>query len=319
MDGESVGYCHFLHVSDSAQSDAREEAIALGRVLLRCLPHIESVDVQALSPGGLPLTIGDHTHGISRLKRQYDQTSAGLAWNQARLLAAQTLLGAADTTRLSEALPLLERAADLTLRLGNGFVSGRERDLDALNTQLAELHEGGRALRPPLGSPQLGVMTTSDEAPIVMTDDLSALITDLTGNVFRRLSNPDGYRPLAAYIRETVLKKHLQGALSEPWLLIGVESHPSCLDSLRSTLLDLYAVVNELAEADADEARIRRSARSGTPARALEHAALTCAQAERRRNQTRRTAVQSALQETGLAATIRHIDEPARERGERGG
>ena len=308
VDGETVGYCRFLHTSDSAQPDAGEEAIALGRLLLRCLPNIESVDVQALWPGGLPLTIGGHTHGISRLRRQYDHTSAAIAWNQVRLQAAQSLLGAADTTRLSEALPLLERAASLALRLGNGFVSGKERDLEGLNTQLAELHEGGRALRPASGPAQLGYIAMSDEMPNDKADDLSALITDLTGNVFQRLNNPDGYRALAAYISGTVLEKHLQGAISEPWHLMGIEGHPPCLDSLRSTLLDLYAVINELAEANADVARIRRSAQSGTPARALQRAAQTCRQAERRRNQTRRTAVQSTLRETGLAATIRHID-----------
>ena len=308
VDGESIGYCRFLHVSDSAQPDAGEEAIALGRLLLRCLPHIESVDVQAIWPGGLPLTIGDHTHGISRLKRQYDHTPAELTWNQLRLSAAQTLLGTADTTRLSEALPLLERAADLTLRLGNGFVSGRERDLEALNAQLRRLHEGAHALRPPLGSALLGDVAMSGNGSALITDNLSALITDLTDNVFQHLSNPDGYRALEVYIKETVLAKHLPGALGEPWLLIGVDSHPPCLESLRSTLLDLYAVVSELAEADVDAARIRRSARSGTPARALQRAAETCRQAERRRNQARRTAVQSTLQETGLAAKVLHID-----------
>lgn len=308
VDGETVGYCRFLHTSDSAQPDAGEEAIALGRLLLRCLPHIESVDVQALWPGGLPLTIGGHTHGISRLRRQYDHTSAARAWNQVRLQAAQSLLGAADTTRLSEALPLLERAASLTLRLGNGFVAGEERDLQGLNTQLAELHEGGRALRPASGPAQLGDIAMSDERPNDKADDLSALITDLTGNVFQRLTNPDGYRALAAYISDTVLEKHLQGAIGQPWHLMGVEDHPPCLDSLRSTLLDLHAVINELAEADADVARIRRSAQSGTPARALQRAAQTCRQLERRRNQTRRPAVQATLRETGLAATIRHVD-----------
>ena len=308
VDGESIGYCRFLHVSDSAQPDVGEEAIALGRLLLRCLPNIDRVNVQALWPGGLPMTIGNHTIGISCLKRQYDHTPADLAWNQVRLRAAQTLLGAADTTRLFQALPLLELASDLILRLGNGLVSGRKHDLEALNAQLVELREGAHALHPPLGSALLSDAINSSDAPFLVTDNLSALITDLTDNVFQRLSNPDGYRALAVYISETVLEKHLQGAIGEPWRLIGVGGHPPCLDSLRSTLLDLYAVINELAETDADAARITRSARSGTPARALQRAAETCTKAERRRNQTRRTAIQSTFREIGLAAKIRHID-----------
>ena len=196
----------------------------------------------------------------------------------------------------------------MILHLGNGLVSGRERDLETLNAQLGELHEGAHALHPPLGSALLGDVIMSSDVSILATDNLSALINDLTGNVFQRLNNPDGYRALAAYISETVLEKHLQGAIGEPWCLIGVEHHPACLNSLRSTLLDLYVVIKELSEADADAARIGRSTRSGTPARALQHAAETCRKAERRRNQTRRTAVQSTFRETGLAAKIRHID-----------
>ncbi len=311
VDGESIGYCRFLHVSDSAQPDVGEEAIALGRLLLRCLPNIDGVDVQALWPGGLPMTIGNHTIGISHLKRQHDHTPADLAWNQVRLRAAQTLLGAADTTRLFQALPLLERASDLILRLGNGLVSGSVHDLEDLNAQLVELREGAHALHPPLGSALLSDAMMSSDSTFVVTDNLSALITDLTDNVLPRLSRPDEYRALTVYISETVLEKHLQGAIGEPWRLIGLKGHPPSLDSLRSTLLDLHAVINELAEADADAARIRRSARSGAPARALQRAAETCTKAERRRNQTRRTTVQSTFRETGLAAKVRHIDHEA--------
>lgn len=48
---ELVGYCRLLHISDEVQGDPRQQAIGVGRLLLRCLPTIDSVDVQALLPG----------------------------------------------------------------------------------------------------------------------------------------------------------------------------------------------------------------------------------------------------------------------------
>ena len=45
-----VPFARILHVSDAVQGDPRENCVALGRVLLRCLPRIESVDIRAVTP-----------------------------------------------------------------------------------------------------------------------------------------------------------------------------------------------------------------------------------------------------------------------------
>jgi hypothetical protein len=45
-DDDVIGYGRLLHVSDDVQGDPRERAVALGRLLLRCLPRIGRVDVQ---------------------------------------------------------------------------------------------------------------------------------------------------------------------------------------------------------------------------------------------------------------------------------
>ena len=308
VDGENVGYCRFLHVSDSFQGNVDAEAVALGRLLLHCLPQTTSVDIQGLWPGGLPISIGDHTIGISDLKRQHAHTPADLAWNQVRLRAAHTLLGVGDTTRLAQALPLLERAADLTLRFGNALVAHRRSELPKLASKILELQEESRALHPPLRSAQLSDALIPGDASPIETDSLSELITALTGNVIPRLLKADEYRALAVYIRETVIDKYLQDARGEPWRLIGVSEAPGCLGVLQSTLRNLSAVITELAAVDADPARILTSARSGAARRALERAAETCRKTERRRNQARDGALRSTLQETGLAATVHHVD-----------
>lgn len=297
-----IGYGRLLHISDELQGDPRERAVTLGRLLLRCFPGIDSVNVQALLPGGHELRIGDYTHGTSALRRQYDHPTLGIAWNQARLRAALTLLGETDTIRLSEALPLLEEAAHLTQEISTGFVTGNgmQVDLRELDKRVTELHERGRSLRPPLGSVELGDTGLAEEAKVPMTDNLSALITDLTGNVYPRLSKPEGYRALTAYLLETAIGRHLDGAYREPWHLLGIDGHPPSLDRLAEVLSDLHAVVDGLAADGADTAKIVRSARAGTRAQALHRAAETCRRAARRRLQSQYEGISKACRTTGL-------------------
>ena len=190
-----VSYSRFLHVSDTVQGDAREQAIALGQILIRCLPHIASVDIQALTPGGHEMTIENFTHGVSHLQRRSDHSVAGIAWNQAHIRAALTLVGETDTDRLAKAHPLLNQATRLTHESCTHFVTGKPQRLDSgeLARQINELHEAGRALRPPLGTGELGDTAISEQRSALTNEPLSALILALTDNVFQRLAKPDQY------------------------------------------------------------------------------------------------------------------------------
>jgi hypothetical protein len=301
-----IAYCRLLHVSDELQGDPRDQAVRFGRLLLRCLPWIESVDVQALLPGGHELRFGDYTHGVSGLRRQYDHSTLSVAWNQARLRAALTLLGETDTVRLSEALPLLDEAGKITLDIGNALVVGRAADADvrALEQRVAQLHNRARSLRPPIGRVEIGDTAIAEEAPVPIADDLSALITDLTGNVFSRLSSPGEYRALASYLAETVIDRHLHGTIRQPWHLLGMQGHPESLNRMSEVLHDLHAVVNELASNGTDPATIGRSARAGSRAQSLHRAAETCRQAARRRRQARRDALERMCRATGLGTRV---------------
>lgn len=305
-DDDVIGYGRLLHVSDDLQGDPNDRAVALGELLLRCLPRIGRVDVQTLLAGGQELRIGDLTHGVSGLHRQYDRPTLDVAWNQARMRAAHTLLGQSDTDRLATALPLLEEATHLTHAIGNDRVTGTHgrTDLAELRERVTELHGRATSLRPPLGSAELGDAGLAEERSVPMADDLSALITDLTGNVYSRLSQPETYRALAAYLSDTVIAKHVAGAFAEPWHLLGIDGHPATLDQLAQVLGDLQAVVEELSQDDADTPKIGRSARSGTHSRALERAAETCRRAARRRAQQRREEIERACRATGLRTQV---------------
>lgn len=305
--GESgpVGYVRFLHVSDDLQPDAHEHAISLARGFLRCVPRIESVDIQALLPGGHQLELGGLTHGVSRLKRQYDHSSLAVAWTQARLRAAWPLLGETDTERLSAALPLIGEAAQLVREAGTVLVTGRRQvTSQEFARRLSTLHKQANALKPPLGVAEPGDAAIGEQPGTPASDELAALILDFTGNAYQRLADRAKYPSLSAYIADTIIGRHLDSAHNEPWHLLGIDGVPTDLEELESVWRDLHSVVNELAREEADRTKISRSARSGRPETALRRAADTCRRLSRHREQKRREEIRSACREAGFDARI---------------
>lgn len=310
---ELVGHCRLLHVSDEQHGDARERAVSFGRHLLRCLPQIESVDVRSLLPGGHEMRIGDYTHGVSGLRRQYDHATLTVSWNQARLRSAVTLLGEVDTERLSVASPLLDVAVGIVRDVGLALVLGRAArvDFEEMERNVTALHDSARELRPPLGAIEIADTAIGEEAPVPMADDLSGLLTDLTGNILPRLAKRENYRALETYIAETTIGRHLEGAMAEPWYLLGLDGHPESLDRLRDALVDLHAVVHEMATEGADLAKVGRSARSGGRGTALRRAAETCRKAEQRRRQERRDGLQRLCRTSGLRTDVLRAPMPS--------
>nr|HMS72896.1 hypothetical protein [Baekduia sp.] len=310
---EVVGHCRLLHVSDTQHGDARQRAVSFGRQLLRCLPRIESVDVQSLLPGGHELRIGDYTHGVSGLRRQYDHSTLSVSWNQARLRSAVTLLGEADTERLNLARPLLDVAGDIVRDAGLALLLGDAAHVDfgQMQRNVTSLHDSARELRPPLGTVEIADTAIGEEAPVPMGDDLSSLLTDLTGNILPRLARRENLRALEAYIAETTIGRHLAGAKAEPWYLLGLESHPSSLDRLSDLLLDLHAVVNEMATEGADFAKVGRSARSGRREEALQRAAEMCRRSEQRRRQERRDVLERLCRTSGVRTRLLRTPSPS--------
>lgn len=312
-DIEFVGYCRLLHVSDTQHGDARQRAVSFGRQLLRCLPNIESVDVQSLLPGGHELRIGDYTHGASGLRRQYDHSTLTVSWNQARLRSAVTLLGAPDTERLAAARPLLDVAADIVRNTGLALVLGHAAHVDfaELEQRVNWLHDGAREMKPSLGAVEIADTAIGEEAPVPMADDLSGLLTDLTGNILPRLAKRENYRALEAYIADTTIGRYLAAAKKEPWYLLGLDGYPESLDRLGEVLADVHAVVHELATDGADLTKVGRSARSGGRDAALHRSAETCRRSEQRRRQERRDALQRVCRASGLRAGVLRPSAPA--------
>ena len=301
-----VAFARTLHISDALQGDPEKRVIELGRLLLRCLPAIESVDVQALTPGGYEIRINDYVHGISRLQRRYDRSTLGVAWNQARIRTTLTLIGETDANRLAKSLPLFDQAADLTLEVATQWLTGKhiQHPIEELAIRVSGLHKSAVELKPPLGASELGNAAIDDISSGIEADRLSALLFDLTGNVFRRLAEPNQHGPLAAYISSTILEKHLKSVVNEPWATLGFETFPESLGRLRQHLHDLHAVVYEFATNKAAIRKIHRAARSGIPTFALRRAAETSRRIASSRTKARCGAIQEICNSTGISTNV---------------
>ena len=303
-DGRPVGLARLLHFPNDLQGDPDEQAHSLGRTLLRCLPRIRSVDVQCLLPGGNELSMAGYVRGVSRITRENDRSEPDAAWVQAQTRIAVALTAEADTARLAAALPLLSEAADLVRQIGIATAT-KMRPAADFDRRLGALRRSAPDLRPPRGVFQTGDTAILEQRSPDLTDPLYGLLGSIASNVIPRCRNERaGYRALAAHITDTVIGKELDGALSEPWQLVGINGHPPSLDNLRAALEDLHALVDELANTDADTDKIRRSALAGTSAQALRRAAATCRTATSRRQQRRHEGVQAACRATGLRTNV---------------
>ncbi|MEU3001395.1 hypothetical protein ABZ684_28175 [Streptomyces sp. NPDC006995] len=313
-EGSRVAFARLLLVSDQAQPDAEREVRELGRLLLRCLPQCDSVDVQNLTPGGLPLTIGDFTSGVSRLKRQFDRPSASMAWTRTRALIGAMVAGQADwTTRAATAassLPVLHRYLTHLTRIWC-VGRGRPKDAEDLRTAQAALQSWAASLTLPVDTSFLSTLPVGDDVPGGGADHLQQLMNGIAENLTARLVDPKGYAALASYVGDSLTHLALQVRDEERWDLIGQEP-PDVLDHLVSTLSDLHAVLAELAWGTLEPRKLTATARSGPSAQALGRAADLARRAAGVRAETVPLKLQSHARSAGLHVSLytRPISEP---------
>ncbi|MFF2727600.1 hypothetical protein ACFVS9_06810 [Streptomyces sp. NPDC058008] len=293
-DGSLVAYARLLYVSDRVQPDGEQALRAFGRILLRCLPHCEGVDVQNLLPGGLSLTFGDFTSGVSRLQRQYDRPPTQVAWIRAQALIATTVAGTSDwtsrTAAASTVLPTLNKYLTDMTRI---WCTGRSRpqDIAKLKTMQVALQEEAATLSLPTDSTFLSALPADDAVPGGGLDHLHLLVDGIVDNLTRRIVDPKEHRALAGFARDSLNDNLSQVRERERWQLIDQEPPPA-LDEVAKTLTDLHAVLAELVWGTLEPKALRSAARSGPSAHALARAAdLARAAAD-----TRASAVQLKFQ-----------------------
>lgn len=299
---ETVAYARVLHVSDAVHGDPHDRVIALARLLLRCFPRTTHVDVKLVLPGGHDYQIGEYQLGSTNLRREYDHSELEVAWNQERMRVTNAVLGATDTERLAVALPLIDAAAGLTSIVGNAFAAAdvRHVDTDQLADQINSLDEQAKQIGPRLNSRSRALDTDGDkESASVIADPLPGLVTDLTGNVFPRLTKLDNPAALAALLGDQVIAKSLHRAQEEPWHLLGYDTFPESLASLETDLRRLLAVVAALAADSSADATLVRAARAGRHQGALGRAADAARGLTKRRLQARKTELEQVGNDIG--------------------
>ncbi|MFD8750092.1 hypothetical protein ACFV0O_03780 [Kitasatospora sp. NPDC059577] len=305
-EGSLVAFARLLHVSDQVQPDVDQTTNEFGRLLLRCLPRCESVDVQILLPGGVPLTFGDFTTGVSQLQRRYDSSSARVAWIRARTLIATTAAGTTDwTTRTATAAAIVPTLHRYLATLTRIWCTGRSRpeDIADLETMQAALRDQAAALTLPTDSAGVSALLADDAVEDIWLDRLQLLVDGIADNLTRRLLDPQEHRSLACYIQETLRETALRVRDEERWYLIGLDP-PDLLIELSGMLADLHAVLAELVWGTLEPKAIIAEARSGPSAQALARAAVLARRTADERARAVHLKLKTAAEARGLSLRL---------------
>jgi hypothetical protein len=275
-DGDKIAYARTLHVSDQAEPNVDQAARDLARVLLRCLPQCASADVQALLPGEIPVQMGGNDFGVSKLQRRYDHPPTDVAWNRIALLVATTVIATMDpTTRADTARTLVRLVRQYLQDLTRSWCISRNRpqEIAGLNRQRALLRDLADSLTLPVDPAALSTSPVDETAPTAGIDHLHTLAACITDNLTGRLVSPDRrWSPLAAFVGDTLRDSVRKVREEERWDLLD-EQPPPELDHIDRQLVDLHAVLAELAWGDLTPEKIVATARSGSYQQALERVA----------------------------------------------
>ncbi|PBC69709.1 hypothetical protein BX265_7055 [Streptomyces sp. TLI_235] len=308
QDGSQVARARLLHVSDRAEPDLEEAVRHFGRVLLRCLPTCDRVDVQALMPGDVPLQIGDYLGGVSRLQRRYDYLPSVVTWNRLRAQAAMTTPDSTDATvRTRTAFTLVSDLYHYLDDLARTWClhQGNPQAAATLEARRGQLYERSTALTLPVNRAQLLADPVDEAVEATPHDHLSTLAQGITANLTGRLVEAEPHwASLAAYTGDTLRNLVQQVRKSERWELVGLEAPPADLDRIDKILSDLHAVLAELAWGGLQSATISNAARSGPHGDILARLATRARSDAAQRASQFRAALLAAAETAGLSLHV---------------
>ena len=310
-----VAYVRTMHISDDLQGDPDQSNRDLARTMLRCFPMCGSVDAQALLPGGLPIRVGGFELAVSHLQRHYDHSDAEVSWNRRRISIAAAAFGTTNRTeRVALAMKILQELAEYFGDLTRVWVTSRNRpaDVSRLEGLRARLRDQKDLIVPlPASAFSKGLETAA-----FGNDYLHSLVDGLVDNLTNRLVEPGGnMASLAAFAGDSLRKFVTKIELQEEWELL--DSAPSIdLARIDETLVDLHAVLSELAHGTTPSRDFTTAARSGRSDGALSRAADVARRAAQRRHTRIWEGTRAQLRAAGAIAQIysrRHINASATE------
>ncbi|MGW4806899.1 hypothetical protein [Kitasatospora sp. NPDC004272] len=184
------------------------------------------MDVQNLLPGGIPLTFGEFTSGISHLQRRYDRSSGRVAWIRTQALIGAAAAGTTDWTARAAAavamLPVLHRYLTNLTRI---WCLGRGRPQEV--AELRTLQDWADSLTLPTDNAFLSTLPVGDTIPGGGVDHLQHPVDGIANNLTQRLPHAQNYRALASHVGGYLRCLPSRVRDEERWHLIGQEP-PGC-------------------------------------------------------------------------------------------
>ena len=305
-DGRTVAFARLMHVSDEDQRNPDDAVREFGRILLRCFPRCDSVDVQALLPGDVPIQIGDDVFGMTKLQRRYDRPPIEVAWNVLRSRLALVAVGTITSTVRAHLAKGLVHDLDryLTLLVRTWCISrGRPDEAEAIEAERRSLLARAADLRLPLDKADI-TYSESDPDVGIPNDHLHTMVEGIAGNLTSRMNSENAdWSRLAAFAGDTLRRSVQETRSEERWDLIGSEA-PQDLDHIGEMLDDLHAIFAELAWGDLKPSAVVQTARSGPSDQALTRVARAARLHAKRRVSSMTAAFTSAAEGSGIAVRV---------------
>lgn len=298
---DRIAYARSLYISQELHRTPEAATMAIEVLLCNCFPWLSAFDIGTEAPDGTLL----HRRTTDPGRSSASITVHGAAWSRARLRVLLTLLGDSDTSRLSAATPVLDRAATILRDASAEFASslGRGCDLSEHQDQIDAVRAAGRRLKPARPGAEFGESTIRGTSNVLASDALGSMAICIADICASLPDGPEAWRDCAVLIRQVIVPSLVDQCEREPWTLIDIEPHPHALDQIRADLTDLADLLDEAKRPDADLRAIRRAARAGGE-HALQQAAKECRSERSRRLERIRQAIEAACRSTGLTSRV---------------
>ena len=306
-DTEPTGRARLRHVSDAAIPDIDDYVRDLARVILRCLPMCDSVDVQALTTGDLPLQIGDHTNAHIKLSHKRDHPPSSVAWNRLRSqMATVATKPVNETARAATARDLIVDLSGYVDQLGRVWSVSRNIPAESKRVEAyrRSLLTRAHALTVPFNQVELFGISVDEGPSALSSDRLYTLVEGITQNLTRRLHdrNPN-WAALAAYTMDTLVESAAQVRSAESWHLTG-DSAPTQLTDIEKWLRDLHAILADLAWGELTPQQIANTARAGPYQMAIHRVADRARETSEARSTARIGALRAAAENAGVPLRV---------------
>ena len=309
------------HVAEQSQPDPHEAICEICEILIGLSPDSDAAACDVVNPSGQIVSIGGHRPWSKNIPRANLPAKPRIAWNvafQQSLLAESTAPTLTEYTR--QMANLVRRTEKVFRSFSEKWIRGqRNPNADAVAAEINGISEAVGALA--YAAPGTDPPTMTEAYSAGNSDTLGTFLTEVLGNLVRRLSMIDTAKAAATYagILHGQAREHRHSAI---WRTMSAPPLAQ-LDQLAERLDNVSSILHEMAQDSRPDAiaRIVRAAKKASMGNAVRAAARYSHQHAVRRFETRLLELETELASRGLKVCClsRHIKEldslywPARE------